>query len=167
MPLQSLQQRYLDTALTHVEEVRAKDPKTQRVYGGLCHTFPIMVRTNGLCQALAFVLEKKGEATRHDSGREKPQAVAYACLWSHAAEVIGIGETGLLARLRTADTATYLRDTRRILDVWVYYKRFAVSVLNVQPGEEIADAATPEEAIAAAESPANAAPVPATTEAAP
>jgi CRISPR type III-B/RAMP module-associated protein Cmr5 len=58
-------QRYFDTAAQHVAAVRADtEPPTEankerrRIYGNLCHAFPVMVRSNGLCQALAFVAAK-------------------------------------------------------------------------------------------------------------
>lgn len=143
MPRQTQQQRFLRTALVHIEAVRS-DPSTkaQRTYGGLCHKFPILVRTNGLCQALAFVHEKRGTGTI-DTQKE-PRRAAYNWLWRHAAEVIGENEDDLLMHLRKTDTATYLRDTGRILDAWLYYKRFAVSILNVKADEDVGDAAVPE-----------------------
>jgi CRISPR-associated protein Cmr5 len=31
-----------------------EDRELRDIYGGLCHSFPVLVRTCGLCQALAF-----------------------------------------------------------------------------------------------------------------
>ena len=41
--------------------------------------------------------------------------------------------------MQGADVTVYMRDTREILDAWVYYKRFASSVLNVSPGVDLSD----------------------------
>jgi CRISPR-associated protein Cmr5 len=131
-------QRYLDTALAHVEAVRdatAPGDERRQIYGGLCHSFPVLVRTNGLCQALAFVAAKAAAA-----GNDVPaRAWAYRQLRTHVREVLGLSSDPLQAA-RTADLTDYLRYTRTILDAWVYYRRFAVSVLEVEAasGEETA-----------------------------
>jgi len=83
------------------------------------------------CQALAFVHQKKS-----GSG---DLALAYGHLWRHAAHIIGVDNPdGLLEHVRTQSSTRYLHETRILLDAWIYYKRFAVSLLGVQPGEESA-----------------------------
>lgn len=125
-------QRYLDLALRHVEAIRdetSPDDERRRIYGGLCHAFPVLVRTNGLCQTLAFVAAKSAT----DDGAASAQASAYRDLSRQAAEVLGI-EGDLLGAIRRAGLSDYMRYTRTILDAWVYYRRFAVSVLEVEAG---------------------------------
>lgn len=138
-------QRYLNTALDHVEAVRnATEPEAaeaesskrdkaarRRIYGGLCHAFPVLVRTNGLCQALAFVAAKATGDT--------PRAQAYRDVRDHVADILQItdqqGKPGdPLDVVRHAALTEYLRSTRTILDAWVYYRRFADSVLEVEAG---------------------------------
>jgi CRISPR-associated protein Cmr5 len=123
-------QRYLDTALRHVEAVRDKTkPKEERrnIYGGLCYVFPVLVRTNGLCQALAFVAAKAGK----DEQEPPPRAWAYQQLRDNIAEVLGI-EGDPLAAVRDAGLFEYMRMTRTVLDAWDFYPRFADSVLEVE-----------------------------------
>jgi CRISPR-associated protein Cmr5 len=47
--------------------------------------------------------------------------------------VLGI-EGDLIAAIRSAGLVEYMRHTRTILDAWVYYRRFAESVLDVKAG---------------------------------
>lgn len=88
----------------------------RRKYGSLAHRLPVLVRTAGLAQALAFV-EARGDKT----GKE---------LLAHIAEVVQ--EKELLKRSREAELEEYLYLTRKVLDALTWYKRFAQSVLGVE-----------------------------------
>jgi CRISPR-associated protein Cmr5 len=118
------QQQDLDRALKHVQEV---SKEAREIYGGLCHTFPVLVCTNGLCQTLAFFHEKKSGG----DGRAK----AYQHMWQHIAETLGKQPDTLLNDVRAMNSVEYLRASRRLVEAWVYYKRFAVSILGVKAGE--------------------------------
>jgi CRISPR-associated protein Cmr5 len=105
-----------------------ENEKARTVYGGLCHNFPVLVLGCGLCQALAFVEDKAEGGT--------PQAAAHKLVLAHAARLLGAADRGaLMTRVRTGDVSGYMLDTRRVLSAWVYWKRFAVSVLNVEARE--------------------------------
>jgi CRISPR-associated protein Cmr5 len=118
------QQRYLEIALRHVRGVKAgENTQTAGIYGGLCHTFPVLVRTCGLCQAVAFAQAKA--AANGERGR------AYTRLCEHIKEQLGITENDLPSAVATAAVADYMRHTRTVLQAWVYYKRFAASILDV------------------------------------
>ena len=124
-------QHYLELAEKLVSEVAGKYPagsQERKTYGGLCHNFPILVLTCGLCQAVAFSLDK-GAA---DSSRGK----AHGVLLDHVAAVLGCDRMNLVQRIRSADVAQYMMDTRRVLGAWSYFKRFAVSVLKVENNED-------------------------------
>lgn len=103
---------------------------TKKTYGGLCHAFPILVRQNGLGQALAFIEVK---AT---SGNDQDRKAAYAVLQRHIAGMLGVAvPEQLLNHVRNVDARQYLHETRVLLDAWIYYKRFATSLLNVTSAE--------------------------------
>ena len=125
----SRQQAYFGRAYQDVQSVKTNDHiscDAKQIYGGLCHTVPVLVRVNGLCQTVAYVEAKaRGENDR---------ARAYRELRGHLAGVIGApGMPGSLAdHVRTAEQADYVRATRAVLAAAVYYKRFAVSILNVE-----------------------------------
>lgn len=123
------QQRYMQQAIQNVQGMCSERKETRDIYGGLCHTLPILLRTNGLCQTLAFI-----ESKRCSAG-DKSRAAAYQALKSHIATTLGVLEETLLDRVRDAPIGTYLRETSLLLDAWVYYKRFAVSILGVTAGE--------------------------------
>ena len=120
-------QQDLQLALELVSGVE-KNADVRKVYGGLCHQFPVMVRTVGLAQTLAFH-ESKASAGG-DRGR------AHTALLSHVAKLLGSTRDSLLRDVQGQPTAEYLHATRRILGAWIYFKRFAVSVLKVQSGQD-------------------------------
>lgn len=107
------------------------DNELSKIYGGLCHQFPVMVRTCGLCQALAFSVAKKGS--------EGARGKAHGLLLQHVAELLGVKEEELLQKVLEADTLTYMLHTKRVLAAWIYFKQFAVSILKVQSAQEAKD----------------------------
>lgn len=117
------QQRYLTLALEHVTTVSGMPEGVRKIYGGLCHKAPVLVRTCGLCQTLAFVAEK--------AGGTGDRATAYTLLRRHIAGVLGVSEDDLLDMIRAAPMLDYMRHTRTVLAAGIYYKRFAGSILKV------------------------------------
>ena len=109
-------------ACTLVGEVE-KDENVRRIYGGLCHSFPVLVRTCGLCQAVAFSEAKK-------SSSDDARAKAHRLLLEHTGKILKI-EQDIGSAIRKAETADYIHYTRRLLASWIYFKRFAVSILKV------------------------------------
>ncbi|MDW8104664.1 MAG: type III-B CRISPR module-associated protein Cmr5 [Armatimonadota bacterium] len=121
-------QQDMELAAQLVQQVSQQDGETQRIYGGLCHSFPVMVRTCGLCQAIAFSRAKEGE------GKE-PREKAHRLLLQHVAEILDV-RGDLLQVVRNASASDYMLYTRRILSAWVYFKRFAESILKVSSAAE-------------------------------
>jgi CRISPR-associated protein Cmr5 len=111
-----------------------EEHKVRKTYGSLCHSFPVMVRTAGLCQAVAFS-QAKAQA---DDERIKN---AHSLLLHHVEKVVAqiepsLGEGKLLEAIRNASATQYMLYTRRILSAWIYFKRFAESILKVKAGED-------------------------------
>jgi len=106
-----------------------EDNQVRKVYGGLCHEFPVMVRTCGLCQAVAFSLDKAGN---NQKDREK----AHELLLVHLAQVLGVQRAGLAAQHQGLDTTQYMLTTRKVVSAWLFFKRFAVSILKVKTGQD-------------------------------
>lgn len=94
-------------------------------YGVLCHRFPVMARTCGLCQAVAFSAAKA-------AGGSGDLARAHQRVLEDLRDCLGV-DIGEIAR---ADVGTYMLYTRRVLAAWVFYKRFAVSILKVTQEQE-------------------------------
>lgn len=121
-------QRDMKLALELVAGVEEHHKSTKREdtrgrYQSLCQEFPVMVRTMGLCQTLAFCESKKGS--------EKGLPEAHSILLDHVARILGT-EGNLLQRVQGASATEYMHLTRRVLDSWVYFKRFSKSVLTVE-----------------------------------
>ncbi|MGC8667882.1 MAG: type III-B CRISPR module-associated protein Cmr5 [Chthonomonadales bacterium] len=114
------------------EKYPDKGHQVRKIYGGLCHSFPVMVRTCGLCQALAFSEAKA-------KGGEGSRAEAHALLLQHVAELIGANQSSPLGHVRKAKAIQYMLYTRRVLDAWIYFKRFAESILEVKSAKEAED----------------------------
>ena len=112
-----------------VREVAEDHPdeknETRKIYGGLCHEFPVMVRTCGLCQAVAFSLDKAGN-------NEKPREKAHELLLRHVAAVLGVDRNKLGEHIQGLSTVEYMLATRKIVSAWLFFKRFAVSILKVK-----------------------------------
>ncbi len=118
----------MELAESLVREVSKHSKEALQIYGGLCHSFPVMVRTCGLCQAVAFSVAKAGEGK---TDREK----AHTLLLEHVGRVLNV-QGNLLKAVRDASAGQYMLYTRRILTAWVYFKRFAESILNVTSAAE-------------------------------
>lgn len=96
-------------------------------YGSMAHQLPVLVRSAGLAQALAFVDARGSDLQKR--------------LLDHLADVVidkGKSErTGaaLVTASRKADLTAYMIMTERVLAALIWYKRFAQSVLDVAHGE--------------------------------
>lgn len=132
MPTETLSQKYFGQALDDVQVVAGENKEVRDIYGGLCHKFPIMVLTCGLCQTVAFVEAKAG-------GKPGDRKEAYKLLRKHVAGLLGSTEAALQEDVRKAPLSDYMRYTRRIRQAWVYYKRFAVSILKVESAANLND----------------------------
>lgn len=90
-------------------------------YGSLAFRLPVLIRTAGLAQALAFA-----DARGKDPGKR---------LLSDMAAVLGFEDKDkLLRRSREAQLPEYMYLTRNVLAALAWYKRFAQSVLGVEAG---------------------------------
>jgi CRISPR-associated protein Cmr5 len=96
-------------------------------YGAIANNAPTLVRSAGLLQALAFY-EAKGEEHH------------VRLLQNLETELRELGILPADATLRTfvmnCDLVTYMRLTQEVLALCQWHKRFAQSVLKVEPGEE-------------------------------
>jgi len=109
-----------------------QNENVRKDYGSMALRFPALLRSAGLVQAIAFVKARGNEAHKrfiHD----------FAAV---LAKLNGANSSGkeafddLFKQARTAELPEYLRMTREALAVADWFKRFAQSVLKVEPGEE-------------------------------
>jgi CRISPR-associated protein Cmr5 len=117
-----------DLKLAHqsVSEVQAGHPNptdaTKKIYQQLCKQFPIMVIQCGLCQTLAFHADK--------GSKTDERGKAHQLILKQAASIMKVENA--LQTAQTCDALTYMHFTRRILEAWVFVKRFAVSALEIE-----------------------------------
>ncbi|RRR70864.1 MAG: type III-B CRISPR module-associated protein Cmr5 [Candidatus Viridilinea halotolerans] len=123
------EQTYASRVYALIKPLSAKDEAERKAYGSLAHKLPILIRTAGLAQALAFVAARNKEGT--------PQRR----LLAHLEEVLQ--QTNLLAqganlveRSRTASFEEYMRLTEGSLQALLWFKRFAQAELKVEAGTE-------------------------------
>ena len=114
-------QEYAAQIFQQVQGVASLGEKERKKYGSIAHKLPILIRSAGLVQALAFV------AARGSPSQQR--------LLEHIAVVVGEGTAAqLLNRSRTADLASYMALTQRVSVALLWYKRFAQSVLDIEQG---------------------------------
>ena len=137
MTARTRQQQLMETALQHVDEVKGKGDGVRSIYGGLCHRLPVLIRTCGLCAALAFV-HSKSQGGSGDGRSEAHRLLLEHCgeiLRHHAGLSIGNGSgRELINTVQGLDVRGYALAQRVLLEALVFHKRFAESVLGVEPG---------------------------------
>jgi len=126
--MQTNQQKFATTAFNQVvKEVKGKGNTYCQKYGSMSHKLPLLIRTAGLAQALAFVRAKKEEA--------------YNDLLNHLATNVAwpgvaTGEQ-LAAKSRSEHLDGYILLTRRVSAALIWYKRFAESELGITANQDI------------------------------
>lgn len=124
--MKTLEQDYAGTIYRQVTEYGDTYPEgdpARKKYGSMAHKLPVLVRTAGLSQALAFV----------DSRGKEPHKE----LLRHLARVIVNADVAeFLRQSREADLSAYIYLSRKTMLALKWYKRFAQSVLKIEPGEE-------------------------------
>ncbi|PIV27147.1 MAG: type III-B CRISPR module-associated protein Cmr5 [Anaerolineae bacterium CG03_land_8_20_14_0_80_58_20] len=121
---QELAKQVYDRVETFAEAHPVKDCPERKKYGGLAHKLPILVRTAGLAEALAFAQSRK-----KDEHRDK--------MLDDLAQALGKTDRNALADAsRRAGLQEYVRLTRRTMLALKWFKRFAQSVLEVEATDE-------------------------------
>ena len=122
------EQEYAATVYSHVNEFRTRHPdendKDRKRYGSMAHKLPILVRQAGLVQALAFANSRSSKDPYNE-------------LLTHLAMTVGASSAdNLLYRSRKACLSEYIYLTDQVMLALKWYKRFAQSVLKVDPTDD-------------------------------
>ncbi len=118
--MQTRSQRDAKAVYKKVDAALHKDKTFQSEYGRLCNRFPVMVQQNGLVQAMGFVVAKSENATFSQFGTD-------------VADLLGIGNArDGLQQILQADLVKYQQLTRRALELAIWQRRFAESLLDVR-----------------------------------
>ncbi len=119
--MQTIEQELAEKVYHKVVAHKGKTDAKQ--YGSMAHKLPILVRTAGLAEALAFV-ESRGKDPLD------------ALLDDLARVVSNQSRKDFVAQSRNADLQNYIYLTRRAMLALKWFKRFAQSVLGVDATEE-------------------------------
>lgn len=124
--MRTLDQEFAEKAYKKADDFgmeHLKGTPERKQYGSMAHKLPILVRTAGLAEALAFV-ESRGKA-------------GHKALLKDLGEIVleGNGED-FAGESRTAPMQRYVYLTRRTMLALKWFKRFAESVLEVKATEE-------------------------------
>lgn len=113
-----------------------KDEAFHKKYGTMAHKMPVLVHTAGLMQAVAFVHAK---GTKNEAWKQFLNDLAQTLEFSRP-EYDG---EALLREAQQAQIGNYVLLTRRVSNALLWYKRFAESILKVEPGDEDEEGDTP------------------------
>jgi CRISPR-associated protein Cmr5 len=122
------EQRYAAAIFSQVSNLPVEPPSYRTKYGSMAHKLPVLIRTAGLAQALAFV-DARGGPEHH-------------LLLDHLAQVLGHSNRARLLSMSRGEIegptslSQYMRLSQQALDALLWYKRFAQSVLGVTGTEE-------------------------------
>jgi CRISPR-associated protein Cmr5 len=119
-------QEYASDAVQKVSAVKKNlNTDARNKYGAMAHQLPILIRSAGLAQALAFL------ETRDTAGHEQ--------LLKDLAATVGLPKT-LVQRAREAPLEEYMHLTRQVMAALLWYKRFAQSILEIKASDVGKDA---------------------------
>ena len=99
-----------------------------REYGSFSLSFPAFVHGCGLCQAVAFVQAKQGDAGRKLALRTYLNHLAACCGYSDSARFAD--------EIRRADLVRYQYLTREVMAYANWFKRYSEALLDSVPGQE-------------------------------
>ncbi len=118
-----MEQELAKKAYEQVAQLQPKTPIADE-YGAMANKLPVLIRQAGLVQALAYV-----QARGKDGAKR---------LLEDLAQTLNEGDSAndLLERSREANLLEYMHLTRQATIALNWYKRFAQSVLGVEPGGE-------------------------------
>ena len=119
--IQTRDQEYAVHAYNQVKTVKHMPEAARDRYGSMAHKLPILIRTAGLAQALAFVNARGKD--------EHKRLLDDLALTLKQQDRENLAETAMKATL-----SEYIYLTQQALSALLWYKRFAQSVLDVQPG---------------------------------
>ena len=122
--MQTQEQKYARQIHDQISKIDKSDKKYNTKYGSMAHKLPILVRTAGLAQALAFA-----------DTRDQPQKDLLGDL---AETVLGTNMEvkDLLKQSRESPMLEYMRLTQDVMLALTWYKRFAQSILGVDASED-------------------------------
>lgn len=113
----------------HVRAVSEGEEAKAKAYGAICMKLPILVHQAGLAPALHHVAQLSKTEKREILDHLAAQLREGGLLRDTTRE-------GLLRHAREADTPGLLATTREVQRCLQWYRRFAKTIIKVEPGED-------------------------------
>ncbi|BCW98126.1 MAG: hypothetical protein KatS3mg024_0953 [Armatimonadota bacterium] len=137
----SRQLELMGQAIDHIRAQENGDEEFRRIYGGLYHKLPVLIRTCGLCQALAFVNSKTQAQGSRGSAHKAVMSDVTNVLTKFCGVRVAEDDKGdILAVIREElQSWEYAMATRILLQSLVFHKRFAESILGVEASDYLAE----------------------------
>lgn len=123
------EQFYAKAVFDKIKPLMDRSEADKKKYGSLAHKLPVLIRTAGLAQALAFV------QARNDEKSPQRQLLRDLADVLRKNKVLA-QDADLVERSRVAPFDEYMRLTEASLQALLWFKRFAQSELKVEAGEE-------------------------------
>jgi len=114
------EQAYAADVFKRVSDFKRNSPNQISRYGAMAHQLPLLIRTAGLVQALTFVAGRKDEGLN-----QLLNDLAQTIKQDNAEKFVAFS--------RNAPLPQYLRLTQQTMAALLWYKRFAQSVLDIDP----------------------------------
>jgi CRISPR-associated protein Cmr5 len=126
--MKSVNQQLLAHAYQKVKARDSEPEEAKKKYGIWCHNLPGLISVSGLAQAIAFMESKMESKKGKDDG--------FKFLLEDLKGIPGVAVGELKDVVIHADVAQYMFYTQRIQQALVFFKRFAVSILKVESGDQ-------------------------------
>jgi CRISPR-associated protein Cmr5 len=115
------EQRYASAVYELVEKHVSKEKSFTDKYGSMAHKLPVLIRTAGLAQALAFV------EARHKEGTPQRQLLIDL---DETLKKVGQLQGELVAQSRSLPFDKYMLLTEACIEALLWFKRFGSSLLD-------------------------------------
>lgn len=134
--LHSRDQQYAAQVFKQVEQLLGRMRQEQKQYGSIAHKLPVLIRSAGLAQALAFV----AATAKRGKDAERIKWTPQLQLLDDLAQMLKLENADeLLIQSRSVSLDEYMFLTQNALAALLWYKRYAQSVLDVEPSDEADD----------------------------
>jgi CRISPR-associated protein Cmr5 len=121
--MQTRNQKFAVAVYEKVAAHKNRSKAEKDKYGAMAQKLPVLIRTAGLAQAIAFLEAKSKEKMNKQLLDDLSDAVG---------EIAGFDKKEFSGKCRESDLTAYLQLTQNTLAALLWFKRFSVSVLEVE-----------------------------------
>lgn len=124
--MQTRNQTFAAKVYKEVEKHISKSKEERTKYGTMAQKLPVLIRTAGLAQAISF-LEAKSKKDSEEMNKQLFQDLSKV-----VSETMNFDKSMFPKKCREAGISEYLQLTQNALAALLWFKRFSVSVLEVE-----------------------------------